>query len=209
MGQPIWTTKRDISSWDINAGYQVCVLDTPADGNCLFHAICNSMFIPYRLGTINDKPIDRYYIVRELRRDLSKLLRSVDSTGVSYYKRINKGNMELFSTSVPEFTIDSMVSVLDSSNPLGYGFLDFICTAINIDIYILDSATKSIYVTDELPYIITGSRQSIVLNYTSGHYESVALVMEDGSLCSSFDPSNQYIKNLNSHVRGILDKIVD
>lgn len=174
-------------------------IDTPKDNNCLFHAISNAFFIPYHTQSLNNKFISRYDIVTKLRRALSDKL-------PQYYNVINNGNMNIGSQVDPQFKLSHMQNVLASDEQLGYGYLDYICKMLNIDIYILFESTKGLYPTDELPLIATGKRKSIVLYcvmYTkiSGHYELVAIKNNDGTYTSNFHPGHDFIVYLRSLIR--------
>lgn len=183
---------------------------TPADGSCLFHAICNSFFKPYREGIIEDKPVERTKITSSLRTELSKKLESKtnpeDDESPIYYDVLNKGNMREFSKSVPEFSLESMMSSLDSSSSLGYGYMEFIGDALEKDIYILEASRRDIYITDELPLTIKGNRDSLVLYYSSGHYELVGIKEETGKIITHFSCNHRFIKFLHARVTSITGK---
>ncbi|MEM3062293.1 MAG: hypothetical protein QW303_01920 [Nitrososphaerota archaeon] len=181
---------------------------TPADGNCLFHSICNSFYIPYRTGVLEGKNINRTELVRTLRSELARKLAmklSDEKDAPTYYSILNKGNTSLFSKEVPEFTLEHMQRELDSSNAIGYGYIEFIGNVLNKDIYILDGVRKDIYISDELPLTIKGNRNSIVLYYTNGHYELVGIRNSEG-FDTYFDPNHSFIKFLYNRVSKIVNK---
>lgn len=182
----------------------LCRFFTPMDGNCLFHAISSSFFDPYRKETINNKHMSRTKMVSILRHELAEKLGSKisdNSDSLTHYEILNGGNMKLFSEEVPEFKLNYMKSQLDSTNPIGYGYMEFIGNSLNKDIYILSASNRGIYVTDELKYSIKGNRNSIVLYYINGHYELVGINNTDGTFDTHFSPNHSFIRFLYGNVK--------
>lgn len=181
---------------------------TPMDGSCLFHAICNSFFLPYRTGILRDKPISKKEIVASLRKELSiKLTEKINNNenAPTHYQTLNGGNTAVFAESVPEFSLQNMQSTLDSDEYIGYGYLEFISNAINKDIYILSALHTDIYVTDELPLTIKGNRKSIIVYYSEGHYELVGLVNDDSTeVDTHFNYDHSLIKFLYNRVQSLI-----
>lgn len=181
-----------------NKDFNIVRFETIGDGSCLFHAIINGFFKPYHTETINGIKISRKDIICKLRKELSMKL-------PLYYDKLNNGNMAVFGANVPQYKLDYMQKELDSFTPLGYGYLEFIGNVLDKDIYILDSKTQSLYITDELSLSITGQRQSIVIYYINnsecvGHYELVGIQNMDGTINTHFHPSHPFIRFLNSKI---------
>lgn len=151
---------------------------TPRDNNCLFHGIANAYYKAYRTGVINGQEVSRDKLITEFRRELSETLASKisdDADAPTYYATLNNGNTAIFAKDVPEFELAHMQEQLRSQVPIGYGYMEFIGNTLDKDIYILDGVRQDIYVTDELPNTVWGSRPSIVLFYLNGHYELVGI----------------------------------
>lgn len=163
---------------------------TPPDGSCLFHAIANSFYQPYRTESINGKHISRAKIISSLRKELAEKLDK-------YYETLNNKNTLTFSKDVPEFTLQHMKSELDSNNSIGYGYIEYIGNVLNKDIYILESSRKNVYKTDDQSLIIKGNRPSIVLYYVNdNHYELIGVKNDDGTFNTHFSPEHKFIKFL-------------
>lgn len=181
---------------------------TPMDGNCLFHAITNSYFLPYRTKILNNRSINRLDIIMSLRRELSeKLALKIDpndDNSPRHYDILNGGNTKLFCEYVPEFTLNNMQKMLNSNNSIGYGYMEFIGNALNKDIYILEAIRQDIYHSDELSLSITGNRNSIVLYYMNGHYELVGIQQDDETFNTYFSPDHSFIQFLYSRVQSLL-----
>lgn len=179
---------------------------TPMDGNCLFHAIANSFFTCYYEEKIDDIHIDRNKIIELFRKELSEKLGKpvTASSKKTNYEMLYGGNMEAFSKDVPEFSLKTMEKQLNSHNPIGYGYLEFIGNCINKDIYILEGVRRDIYITDETIYSIKGDRSSIILYYTEGHYELVGIRNADDTYETHFSPNHLLIRFLYDKVQASL-----
>lgn len=184
--------------------WQLVRFSTPMDGSCLFHAIANAFFKPYREENLGGVKVSREKIIAAFRQNMSDKLASKISTATdskTYYETLNKGNTLAFSTAVPEFKLEHMQTQLNSKMPIGYGYMEFIGNVLDKDIYILDGLRQDIYVTDELPLTITGNRGSIVLYYMNGHYELVGVRHLDGSFDTFFSPHHSLIETLYARTR--------
>ena len=179
-------------------------IDTPADGNCLFHAILNATSMSYRLGMIHNKEIPRSNIVEAARIDLSaKLNTKPEGSEKTYYERLYDGHIKEFANHVPEFALQAMQSMLKPGNAIGYGYLGYLSDVFDIDIYILDGSTNDIYISDELPFHCKGTRDSVVLRYINSHYELVGLLKEQ-EIVSYFSHDNLFLKFLYQKVYTLL-----
>lgn len=190
----LWVTRWNVSS-----------METPSDGNCLFHAILNAYSDQYREA--NDLTTKRS-IVLNLRKNLSAKLPTQRSVGndpsVSYYDTLNGGNTKIFATEVPEFSLSAMQAQLCSSTPIGYGYLEYIGLMLNKDIYILDAETNDIYHSDEMKYSITGKRSSIVVLYDHGHYELTG-IYNASQIHTIFHPNHSWVRFLYKKVLKFLN----
>lgn len=176
---------------------------TPMDGNCLFHAICNSYFTPYHTQTINGKKITHNRIIHLLRKGLADELSKPivnEPNAPRYYDILNAGYLKDFAKDVPEFSLEHMKKQLNSTEPIGYGYMQYIGLILDKDIYILNANTKDIYISDELVYCITGKRQSIVLYYINdNHYELVG-IKKGNKFITYFDCRHSFIQMLYRRV---------
>lgn len=194
-------------NWD--NGYEqwpLCRFATPMDGNCLFHAIANSFFSPYHKESLYERSMSRKEIVNTLRRELARRLSDIDpqdSEGRTHYARLANGNTAIFAEAIPEFKLEAMQAQLASHAPIGYGYMEFICNALNKDVYILEAARRDVYIHDELPFCIKGNRKSIVVYYMNGHYELVGIRTADGSFDTHFEPNHSFIRFLNGIVKEV------
>jgi hypothetical protein len=179
-------------------------IDTPPDGNCLFHAILNATSLSYRLGKINNKDMPQLAIVNAVRADLStKLNTKAPGKEKTYYEELYDGHIHEFADHVPEFTLRNMQQLLKPGNAIGYGYLGYLSDVFNIDLYVLDGTTNDIYISDELPFYSKGNRDSVVLRYVAGHYELVGLLKGD-EIISYFSSDHLFIKFLYRRVYNIL-----
>ena len=194
-------------------------IDTVGDGSCLFHAICNSYFIPYYTETIKDVKITRKEIVKQVRKEFSEKLSSpisADSNSKTHYEFINSGKTSEFPifSEFPEYnySLKNMQDQLDSDNNIGYGYIEYISNILNKNIYILCKSNKDLYpfCKSDLANIYKNDRSSIVLYYMGSndsrvsydHYELVG-IMNNGIVDTHFSPDHSFIKFLYKRV---LDK---
>lgn len=173
-------------------------VETPGDGSCLFHAICNAFFTPYHEMKLGSSKMSRSQIVRSFRKELAeKLAEKIPDKDITFYEALNDGNTKKFSGEVPEFKLERMQVELAGRGPIGYGYLGFVSDVIKRDIYILDGDRKDIYVTDEVS--ARGNRNSIVLLYQNGHYELVGIKTETG-IGTYFAPTHSFIRFLYNKI---------
>jgi hypothetical protein len=180
---------------------------TPRDQSCLFHAIANGYFAPYHNEIFNNEYKSRNEIVTMMRNELALKLSEPINETQNVYDILNNGNTALFSKAVPEFRMLYMQEQLNSQVPIGYGYMDLIGNCLNKDIYILEALRNDIYVTDELPYTIKGTRPSIILYYVNGHYELVGVQNADGTFTTHFDPEHSLIRFLYLRVQEYVTSI--
>lgn len=192
-------------NWDDDFGkWPLVRFSTPMDGSCLFHAISNSFYQPYRTEILHEKPMTRSKIVAALRSELGEKLGNTisdEQDAPRYYDILNGGNTSAFAEAVPEFSLNYMQDQLMSTSPIGYGYMEFIGNALNKDIYILEAIRRNIYKTNELPFTIKGNRNSIVLYYMNGHYELVGIRNSDDTFSTHFTPEHSFIRFLYSTVK--------
>ncbi len=134
--------------WMSNEKRTLVRISTPADGSCLFHAIINACFEPYRSQKIGEETISSRELVLKLRKELAELLPEKRNEKETWYSSLNNGNNEIFSQSVPEFSLANMQHELDSHQHIGYGYLELIGEVLNKDIYILNHRSKKLYISD-------------------------------------------------------------
>jgi len=159
--------------------FELVRYETPSDGHCLFHALCQSFFIPYQTGALNNKPISKLQIIENLRAELAHKLREpIKLNGPRYYDLLQNGHINEFSKHVPEFSLPFMQHELNSNHCIGYGYIEYIADQLNKDIYILDGSKQDVYKSDETPLVIK-NRNSIVLYYEDHHYELVGIKHDD------------------------------
>lgn len=195
-----------------NNGYEkwnLVSINTPMDGNCLFHAILNATSYFYRQGHIAGKEMDRASMVATLRKEMAAKLSTVPNGKTkTYYESLSNGNIKEFSENVPEFTLDYMKSELMSNKPIGYGYIEYICDIFDSDIYILERNRKELYVTHEMIYCIKGNRNSIVLLYMEGHYELVGILKEN-EINTYFTSDHTLIQFLYEKTKEIVEKFIE
>lgn len=206
ISSPIATYYMDLEWENGYEKFHLVRFSTPADNNCLFHAIANAFFPPYYTENVNGRVMSRSDMVRKLRTELADKLSTPMSgdSSKTYYEFLNNGNTAAFSSVVPEFSLPYMKHQLENPIPIGYGYMEYLGLIFDKDIYILEGIRQDIYITDELPLTIKGNRNSIVLYYHNGHYELVGLKKPDGSFVTHFSPNHSFIRFLYNRVQKIM-----
>ena len=179
-------------------------IGTPPDGSCFFHAIASAYFLPYRRGSIDGVPMDRYAFIRDLRYDLAiKLDEKVDpqnSNSPIHYDLLSRGNLREFAGDIQQYTLESMKRELNSDRSVDNVYNEFISNILEKDIYLLDITTQDIYVTGDDFDILYKGRSSIVTLAIPGHYELVGLQTSTG-IKSLFDADHPFIQSIKSRLR--------
>ena len=175
------------------------IIETIGDGNCFFHSILKAVNINYF------KSDDRKKFASEFRKSLSEYLVNLDSNGIFNYDKLSRGKLNEISETLPEFSLDSLVSELNSNNPVDNRFNELICNYLNIDLYILDSESEDLYITGDDSDILYFDRPSVVILYTPGHYRLVG-VRENNDITDFFDNSHSFILYLKNRMNIKLKK---
>lgn len=183
-------------------------IDTVGDGNCLFHAIANSFFVPYYTEMVDENKITRKEIIQKIRKELAEKLScpvSSQPNSKTHYEIINSGKTSEFPVcpDFPEddFSLENMKKQLDSDKYLGYGYIEYISNMLDKNIYILNDSNNDLYPFEktELLNIYKRNRSSIVIYYKSNHYELVG-ILNNGIVDTYFDSDHTFIKFLYNRV---------
>lgn len=178
-------------------GWELYRVDTIADGNCLFHAICASTIKTYLAGQLQDK----IEIVNRLRRELADALIQPDDKGVNLYNKLGDGQLETFAQAVPEYSVENMYQTLRSNQFIGHGYFELIARVINRDIYVINSKHHDLFIGGDFDLSIKGNRRSIIIYYIDkdpiSHYELIVL-KENNEFLSNFKSDHPLIKFLYS-----------
>jgi len=165
------------------------------DGSCFFHSIADSFYTPYKLGKVN-----RIEFVKKLRHQLAMLLQAKNENGKIWYDSLSRGKLKEYSQGMPDFTLENMVKLLDSNQPIDNRFNEFVSSVFDKNIFIIDNKTKDVYITGKDNDILYKSRDSIVLIwYNSNHYDLVG-VIEDNKLRTLFPYNHDFIGKIKERL---------
>ena len=183
-----------------NIPFEICLIDTPRDGNCLFHAICNAFYKPYRTEMLDGSRISRNEIVSSFRRELAINLGEIyPGTQHTRYELLSKGNIkELGDSGMYEYTLQGLQSWLNSSNSMGDEIISFISEIIQKNIYFLDARTKDVYVRKNSYEIPSG--QCIVVFYNGLHYDLCGIFTKQGTTGTLFDYNDPFITHIRNRI---------
>lgn len=196
--------KGDFNRWN------TVRIHTIGDGNCFFHSLLNSFFVPYHNEKLNGKRVSRHDMARSLRRELAlKLDQKVDPddpNSPTNYDLLGRGNRKEFSSEVKELSLKRMKKLLDSSEHIGFGYIEYISNQLRRNIYILNGDKNDVYITGEESLFMDKERDSIVLYYKPGHYELVGIENRDGTISTIFAHDHPFIRFLRYRIRQLMSK---
>lgn len=168
------------------------IIPTINDGNCYFHSVLRAFNSSYMTAKT---PFDRINIARTFRNGLADRLNEIDPlTSKDYYSGLSNGKLENSSHGIREYTKEALHRELFSSSPVDNIYQELISNAVNKDIYIIDGETMDIYNTCNQFSLLYKGRNSIVIFYTSGHFEVVGIKRTDGSIDTLFTPEHILIQ---------------
>lgn len=173
------------------------------DGSCFFHSFADSFYRPYKLGEV-----DKRKFVKSIRHQLSELLGSKNERGIVWYYTLSRGKLLDYSKQMPDFTLENMQALLDSSNSIDNRFNEFISNVFNKDIYIIDGTTRDVYITGDDDEILYKGRESVVLlYYNRNHYDLVG-ILDDDRLITLFKPNHPFILQIRARMSVLRKKII-
>ncbi len=176
---------------------------TSGDGSCYFHAILDACFIPYRSEKIDKKKIDKYDLVKNLRRELADSLLKIrpgydDQT---YYQTLSRGELPDLAKTIRSVSLKEMRKQLLSLNSVNYIFHEFVSDILEKDIYILDYKKQDVYIIDSDLDLYYKNRKSIVLLFIPGHFELIGILNNENQLVTYFHHKNPFIKAIRKRMK--------
>lgn len=194
---PLVGKTYDFLNWDHFSipNQRMIRIFTIPDGHCMFHAIANAFFIPYRKGTINNIPITQTEIVTRMRSDLAHQLelKSIENPSKTNYEMLGGGAVATMSETLPRYKLSNMIKELMSSSPIDNLYNEFISNTLNKDIYILSAEKEDVYMFGDDYKLLYKNRESIVILYVPGHYELVGLQDKNGRERTIFPYNDPFI----------------
>jgi len=174
--------------------YDLCLIDTPKDGSCLFHAICNAFYKPYRLEIIQGRKVSRSDIVALFRSELADMLSVVvPGTDMIYYQYIGNGHIKDLGDTVDDYTLSGLQSWLKSSSNMGDEIVTYIEHVIGKNLLFLDTRTEDVYIRKSCE---TNNNPCIIMFYDGGHYDLCGIKERDGSTSTHFAHDHPFVSHI-------------
>lgn len=182
--------------------YTMYRIFTIPDGNCMFHAISNAFFDPYRKGSLGGVPYSQERIVKDFRRDLAIRLgeKSVEDPAKTNYEMLGNGAIKMMSETMPQFSLSAMKKELDSNAPVDNLYNEHISNMINVDIYILSAEKQDVYTFGDDYSRLYKNRESIVILYLPGHYELIGVRDANGEGRTMFPYNHPFIQRIRKRI---------
>ena len=201
--RPLIKNEYEKLEWEgIFKDFNLIRIRTDMDGSCFFHALAKAYFKPYILGKIDNEPFDRKEFIKNLRKDLSKKL-GMKKGNKTYYELLSKGELAKTSKEMPQYSLENMQKELDSYSPVSNIYNEFISNQLNLDIYILNSETKDVYMTGTDEILLYKNRRSVVILYLPGHYELIGVMYKDG-VETVFSPNSKFIGKIRKRMKELI-----
>jgi hypothetical protein len=183
-------------------------LTTIGDGSCFFHAILQSQNQIYK----DSDHVERQKLARALRNSLADILGQTDpATGLRYYDTLSRGKLEENYKAIQEaikadreltdISLEGLQRELRSSKGVGVIYHELVSELLDLDIYILDLATRDLYFEEDYELYYKG-RNSVIVISTGGHYESVGIKRSD-KITTFFQHSHPLIQTLHGRLVSI------
>lgn len=198
--QPLIEEDNEKLEWDFYPN--LVRIRSEMDGSCLFHSILGAYHKGYRLGQIDGKSVSKREIVSKLRKELSEHLdKKVTGTDKTYYETLGNGEVSKLGKKNPNYTLTSLVSLMNSNSPLSDIFNQMISDILDLDIYILDMKNQNVYKQASDINIMYKNRKSIVILYLEdpGHYETIGVIQDD-KIKTLFSPSHDLITTIKENL---------
>jgi hypothetical protein len=198
-------TKYEHLNWNGNIKYPGLIrIQTIGDGSCFFHAIAKSYCKTYISGIRGGKTLNRCYFIRKVREDLARKLGSkIRGKNMTHYDILSNGTLKEFSKEWPPYKLENLKRELMKCQAVDNVYIEFISNQINKDIYILSSDTQDIYPTGDDYNLLYKGRNSIIILYTSGHYELIG-VEENRKIYTLFEPDHPLIQMIRNRIQQVV-----
>lgn len=150
-----------------------------SDGSSLLHAILSVIYLPYKLGRLGHKIINKRDVVRTLREELADTVnKMVDGGDITYYESLSN-------ITKSKISINDMVNILQSNQELDDRFYEFVSKVLKVNIYFISADNFSLR---NMPESITyeSSYDNIYLLVWANHHEVIGKLI-NGVLITKFN----------------------
>lgn len=155
---------------------------SPPDGSCYFHSILRAVNKDY---SERDYPQKKEYVAL-FRSCLANIL-------PLQYDRLSAGQLAAYSKYVEGYNlVDLQLELINYSAQVDIVYHELISNALHIDIYIFDEKTSDPHLLAD-PGLLHLGRRSIVLLYSSGHYDTLTYQGR-----SVFEPDEDIIQRIRN-----------
>jgi len=174
-----------------------------------FHALLQSYNRVYIEEELDGKNIERDDYVRSFRVDLAEKLKIK-----SEYGRLQDSVLRPILSRDKDLNIEKLVEAIEDYNhEFDLKWIGFICYILDIDIYILEEETWTVYLynsEEETYFLRPGHRNVVVILKSYRGYSTVGLITNDEDAISTyFDPKCNFILTIRQtlrHQRKLLQK---
>lgn len=200
------------------------------DGSCFFHAVLRSFNREYIRANTNDK---RQQLTQLFRSGIALSLEELDSSGVSEYDKLGGGSYAEYNKAVSgvidektgnciveenRYSLKGLQKELLSNSFVDHAYIEIISNHINKDIYLISASTGDIYTTGTDLNLLYKHRDSIVILYTTNHYDIIGIKRISNvtipDICNTgdiifdclFDPDHELIQSIRRRLDILIRK---
>ena len=186
------------------------MIASPRDGSCLFHSVLRAFNLDY----VKSDTVKRNQLAIRTRHLLANALVSIDpKNGLTYYQTLANGNLAALGREFDDYSLGRLQKMLYSTNSVGNEFIEALSDIFDLDIYIIDTYKKDVYILGNNSELHYKNRRSIVLAYTQiqdkhyddGHYDVIGLNTSKG-LYTLFAPDFFLIRSIKNRIERVVKR---
>lgn len=180
-------------------GSKLHIIKVPPDGSCFFHAILRGFHKDYIIATT---PKERTDLCRKLRTSTSESLEEknpitqlteYDTIGNGYYRKFNEATKGVDGDM---YSLEALQKELLSSSPVNHAYIEILGNHLILDIYLISTRSGDVYLTGTDSKLLFKNRRSIVILYSSGHYDIIGIKRDNADQVifdTLFSPNHKFI----------------
>ena len=182
------------------------IIKVPPDGSCFFHSVLRGFHKEYIMATSANERID---LCRKLRTSTSESLEEknpitqlteYDSIGNGYYRKFNEATKGVDGDM---YSLEALQKELLSSSPVNHAYIEILGNHLILDIYLISTRTGDVYLTGTDSKLLFKKRRSIVILYTSGHYDIIGIKRDSTDQVifdTLFSPNHKFILAIKKRI---------
>lgn len=188
------------------------IIKVPPDGSCFFHSILRAFHKEYITATTSDI---RKRLCRKLRDSTAESLQEVNPiTNKTEYDTLGNGYYKNFNDAIKDvdgdiYSLNGLQRELLGNGPVDHAYIEILSNHLELDIYLISAKKGDVYLTGTDTKLLYKGRRSIVIFYTTGHYDILGIKRpgdEDIIFDSLFLPTHPLILAIGKRIIELTNK---